>query len=84
MQITRDEAVAWLHNPVTIAFRKGIENIAFDYKMALAKTCGVDQIEDNKSKGRIQGIEEAWDLENIVKEMYGNDDIESSGAQAPY
>ena len=83
--ISKDEMLAWRHQPVTRAMEAGIRELAIARKLRLASVCGKDSQSDLQERGHIQGMEESWDLDNIIKEMYTDDDkSEGSGPSVAY
>ena len=79
--LSRDQFIHWMHDPVTEVMQRHILDLAKVYRYNLSETCGVNSGDDMLNKGIIKGIEEGWNLEQILQEMF-KDDSESDGMAA--
>lgn len=80
MLISKDEFVHWMHDPVTEFMRTHILQLALTEKLKLAGVCGVNSSDDMYHKGLIKGIEEGWNLDDILQETFK--DADSEGLEA--
>lgn len=76
MPISRDEFLHWMHDPVTEFMRSQILQLAVSEKLKLAGVCGINSSDDMFHRGLIKGMEEGWNLDDILQETFKDVDSE--------